>query len=142
MLISDTRNEHRQADRLNEAGVTLIELLVVILIIGLLAAVIAPRVLGTTDNARLSKVQQDLTRLEDAIGLYCEQNGSCPSNEQGLEVLVEAGQINRLQKDPWRNDYVYEFSGGRKFRIYSLGADGQPGGEDIDADLDLDSFVG
>lgn len=136
------RTDDDRADRYNEAGVTLIELLVVILIIGLLAAVIAPRVLGTTDTARLSKVQQDLTRLEDALALYCEQNGACPGSDIGLEALVDGGLISRLQKDPWKNDYVYEYAGGTQFRVYSLGADGQPGGEGMNADLDLDSFVG
>ena len=132
----------RRSDPRNEAGVTLIELLVVILIIGLLAAVIAPRVLGTTDSARITKVQADLSTLEEAVFLYCEQQGRCPTNEQGLQALVESGQITRLQKDPWQNDYIYEFNGGRDFRIYSLGADGQPGGEDMDADLDLDTLAG
>jgi general secretion pathway protein G len=131
------------------AGFTLIEIMVVIVILGILAAVIVPRVLDRPDTARLVKAKQDLRTLEGALNLYRLDNYRYPSTEQGLEALVNkpvgepearnwqpGGYIDRLPLDPWQRPYLY-LSPGEKgdIDIYTLGANGVPGGEGIDADI-------
>ena len=130
-------------------GFTLIEIMVVVIIIGLLAAVIVPNVIGNLDKARINKVKQDIQGLETALAMYRLDNSIYPTTEQGLAALVqrptdpsishwrEGGYLDRVSKDPWGNDYHYEYPGthGKKFDLYSLGADAQPGGEGVDADV-------
>jgi general secretion pathway protein G len=130
-------------------GFTLIEVLVVIVILGILATVIVPKIMDKPDEARVVKAKQDIGALESALKLYKLDNYSYPSTDQGLESLVtkpggtpepkkykEGGYIERLPKDPWENPYQYLSPGVHgTIDIYSLGADGQLGGEGFNADL-------
>ena len=130
-------------------GFTLIEIMVVVIIIGLLAAVIVPNVIHNVETARVTKVKQDIQGLETALAMFQLDNSKFPTTEQGLAALVqrptdpsishwrEGGYLDRVSKDPWGNDYHYEYPGthGKKYDLYSLGADAQPGGEGVDADI-------
>lgn len=131
------------------SGFTLIEIMVVVVILGILAAVVVPRVLDRPDTARLVKARQDIRALESALGLYRLDNFQYPSTDQGLEALVSkpsgqpearnwnpSGYIDRLPQDPWQRAYIYLQPGQHgAMDIYTLGADGVPGGEGINADL-------
>lgn len=132
-----------------QGGFTLMEIMVVVVIIGILAALIVPNVVGRQEQAQRVKAQQDLRALESALDLYRMDNFRYPTTEQGLEALVEkpnyppepknyntGGYIKRLPTDPWGNEYVY-LSPGRNgpYDLSSLGADGRPGGEGSDADI-------
>jgi general secretion pathway protein G len=133
-----------------DQGFTLIELMVVIIILGILAMWVAPKIMDRPGEARQMKVRLDIQNLETALKLYKLDNGSYPSTEQGLQALVEmpeSGTIpkkwkkggylekGKVPKDPWGNDFVY-LSPGLKgdFDIISYGADGVPGGEDENKD--------
>ncbi|MDR2214922.1 MAG: type II secretion system major pseudopilin GspG [Nevskiaceae bacterium] len=131
-----------------QRGFTLIEIMVVVIIIGLLAAIIGPQVLGRVDDAKITKAHSDIRAIESGLTLYKLDNYRFPSTAQGLRALVEkpadpnvrnwkdGGYLKRLQQDPWGNDYQYASPGEHgEFDIYSLGADGQPGGEGVDADI-------
>lgn len=136
---------------LNPKGFTMIELMVVIVILGILAAIIAPRLVGRTDEARITKARVDITNLETALKLYKLDNGVYPTTEQGLQALVEAPETgtaprnwreggylekNRVPKDPWGNEFVYLSPGvNGEFDLSSYGADGLAGGEGINADI-------
>tara|TARA_R110000751_G_scaffold42838_1_gene99138 strand:+ start:28 stop:498 length:471 start_codon:yes stop_codon:yes gene_type:complete len=145
-----------QPARAAQRGFTLIEIMVVVVILGILAAVVVPRVMDRPDQARTTKAQSDIRALESALNLYRLDNFNYPTTEQGLNALVRmptgqnaprnwrtGGYLDRLQKDPWGNDYQYQTPGrdGRQFDLYSLGADGRPGGTDANLDIgnwDLD----
>jgi len=130
-------------------GFSLIEILVVVVIIGILAAVVVPRVLDEPDRARATKAKQDVQALVTALNMYKLDNFNYPSTEQGLEALVrppsgqppapnwkEGGYVDRLPTDPWGNPFVYESpSEHGDYAIISYGADGRPGGEDVDTDI-------
>jgi general secretion pathway protein G len=130
-------------------GFTLIEIMVVVVIIGLLAALILPNVMGNVDKAKTSKVRGDIQGIETALTMYKLDNYKYPSTDLGLTALVqrpndptvrnwrEGGYLKRASKDPWGNPYQYVFPGtrGQEYDLYSLGADGQEGGEGIDADI-------
>ncbi len=134
-----------------EAGFTLIELMVVIVILGLLAGLILPRFIGQSDTAKQQAARTQMALLESALKLYKLDNGSYPTTEQGLKALVEpptAGNLpknwrkggylekGKVPKDPWKNEFVYVSPGSHSdFDITSLGADGEPGGEDVDKDI-------
>lgn len=136
---------------LNHKGFTMIELMVVIVILGILAAIIAPKLVGRTDEARITKARVDITNLETALKLYKLDNGVYPGTEQGLQALVEAPETgtaprnwreggylekNRVPKDPWGNEFVYLSPGVYgDFDLSSYGADGLAGGEGINADI-------
>ena len=136
---------------LNHKGFTMIELMVVIVILGILAAIIAPKLVGRTDEARITKARVDITNLETALKLYKLDNGVYPTTEQGLQALVEAPETgtaprnwreggylekNRVPKDPWGNDFLYLSPGvNGDFDLSSYGADGLAGGEGINADI-------
>jgi general secretion pathway protein G len=139
-----------------QSGFTLLEIIVVITIIAILAAYIAPKVAGRADDARISKVKNDLQVLESALELYRLDNFRYPTSDQGLQALVSSpgdsapnwkagGYIKKLRNDPWGNEYQY-VSPGRdesEFEIFSYGADGQQGGTGADADIgtwNVDSF--
>ncbi|MNH18975.1 Type II secretion system protein G precursor [compost metagenome] len=135
--------------RARQRGFTLMEIMVVIFIIGLLIAVVAPSVLGNQDKAMRQKVMADLATLEQALDMYRLDNLRFPSNEQGLAALVKKpeqaplprawrsdGYVRRLPQDPWGTPYQYRMPGEHgRVDVYSLGADGVPGGEGQDADL-------
>jgi len=131
------------------AGFTLIEVTVVVVILGILAAVIVPKIMDNPDKARVVKAKQDVQALKNALDLYKLDNYSYPSTDQGLQALVQkpagspearnwkqGGYLERLPKDPWGGEYQYLNPGVHaEVDIYSLGADGRPGGEGINADI-------
>ncbi|MCL4872606.1 type II secretion system major pseudopilin GspG [bacterium] len=135
----------------NSKGFTLIELLIVIAILGTLAAIIAPRIVGRTDEARVVEARVQMQNLETALRLYRLDNGFYPSTEQGLEALVrkpESGRIpakwrdggylekNKVPGDPWGSPFIYASPGqSGDYDIISWGADGARGGEGFDADI-------
>jgi general secretion pathway protein G len=135
----------------NVRGFTLIELMVVIIILGILAMYVAPKIMGRPDEARQVKARLDIASLETAIKLYKLDNGVYPGTEQGLQALVvqpETGTLakqwrkggylekNRIPKDPWGNDYIYLCPGfNGDYDIISYGADGVSGGEDKNKDI-------
>ena len=129
-------------------GFTLIEIMVVVIIIGLLAAVVVPQFLGRVDDARVAKAKQDIQALETALTMYKLDNFVYPTAEMGLQALVTkpndpniknwraGGYLKRLNKDPWGNDYQYQIPGTHgEYDLSSLGADGQPGGTGVNADI-------
>lgn len=136
---------------LSHKGFTLIELLVVILILGLLAGIIGPRLFGHTDEAKQTKARVQIENLSSAIKIYKLDNGTFPTTEQGLNALVsppQSGTIpkkwkkggylakKQVPKDPWDNEYIYISPGVHDdFDITSYGADGVPGGEDVNKDI-------
>jgi len=131
------------------AGFTLIEIMVVVVIMGVLAALLVPRLMGRTDDARILAAKQDIATLMQALKLYRLDNQRYPTTEQGLQALIArpsngpqpanwktGGYIDRLNKDPWGNPYQYASPGKRsEVDIFSYGADGQPGGSGNDADI-------
>jgi general secretion pathway protein G len=139
----------RQRARGRASGFTLIEIMVVVVIIGLLAAVIVPTVVSKVDEAKVNKAKADIQSLETALTMYRLDNSKYPTSDQGLTALVTqptdpsikhwrpGGYLSRVSKDPWGNDYQYVIPGshGREYDLFSLGADGAPGGEGIDADI-------
>ncbi|HSH14095.1 MAG TPA: type II secretion system major pseudopilin GspG [Desulfurivibrionaceae bacterium] len=132
-----------------EQGFTLIEIMVVVVILSILAAIIVPRIMDRPDQARMVKARQDIRVIESAMKLYRLDNHFYPSTEQGIEALVsrptgtpeprnwkEGGYLDRLTKDPWDNEYLYLNPGVHgEIDIFSLGADGQPDGEGVNADI-------
>jgi general secretion pathway protein G len=137
-----------RAPRAVQPGFTLIEIMVVVVILGILAALVAPNVIRRIDDARVTKAKQDIRAYETALNLYRMDNFRYPTTEQGLEALVkqpldpnirnwkQGGYIDGMKKDPWGNDYAYISPGTHgEIDLYTLGADGQPGGEGPDADI-------
>lgn len=132
-----------------QAGFTLIEIMVVVVILGILAAVVVPRIMDRPDQARITKAAQDIRILENSLRLYRLDNFFYPSTEQGLEALVvrpttppeprrwkEGGYIDRLPRDPWGSEYQYLNPGQYgEIDIFSYGADGRPGGEGVNAEI-------
>ncbi len=128
-------------------GFTLIELLVVLVIIGVLAALIVPNVLGRADEARVTAARTDVGQLMQALKLYKLDNQRYPSAEQGLEALVKKPGVgslppnwkpylDKLPNDPWGRPYQYLNPGVKgEIDVFSFGADGQAGGEGNDADV-------
>lgn len=128
-------------------GFTLIELMVVLVIIGVLAALIVPNVLERADDARVTAARTDVGNLMQALKLYRLDNQRYPTAEQGLQALVtrpETGPVppnwkrtlDKLPADPWGRPYQYLNPGVHgEVDVFSFGADGQPGGEGLDADI-------
>ena len=128
-------------------GFTLLELMVVIVIIGVLAALIAPKVLENVDKAKITAAQADISSLMNALKMYKLDNGRYPSSDQGLQALVVKptsgtmptnwrSYLDKLPQDPWHNPYQYANPGVHgDIDVFSFGADGQAGGEGNDADI-------
>lgn len=131
------------------AGFTLIEVMVVIVILGVLAALIVPKVMSRPDEARVVAARQDVATLTQALKLYRLDNRVYPTTEQGLQALIArpvaapvppawkaGGYVERLPLDPWGQPYQYLNPGVRgEVDVYSLGADGAPGGDGVNADV-------
>ena len=131
-----------------QSGFTLIEIMVVVVILGILAAAVVPKIMSRPAQARIEKAKHDITALEGALNLYKLDNYQYPSTDQGLEALVSkpsgspqprnyknGGYIKKLNKDPWDSEYLYLYEGPHggagEFDLYSLGPDKQPSDDDI-----------
>lgn len=127
-----------------QGGFTLIEVMVVVVILGILAAILVPKVMDRPDQARKTKAKQDIRALEAALNLYKLDNFVYPTTDQGLEALISkpsspeppnwkaGGYVDRLPKDPWNQDYLYLSPGEHgSIDIFSMGADQQPSDDDI-----------
>ena len=133
----------------DRSGFTLIEIMVVIVILGLLAALVVPKLIGRTEEAKKTQARVQIRNIEQALGLFKLDNGFYPATDQGIEALIKIpdvgripknyrkdGYLDRLPKDPWGNPYVYVSPGtNRDYEISSYGADGAQGGEGEDADI-------
>jgi general secretion pathway protein G len=132
-----------------QRGFTLIEIMVVIAILGILAALVVPKIMSRPDQARRVAAVQDIHTIMDALKLYRLDNGRYPTQEQGLRALVErpstdpvpanwkeGGYLEKLPNDPWGNQYQYLNPGVHgEIDVFSYGADGKAGGEGNDADI-------
>ena len=130
-------------------GFTLIELMVVIVILGVLAGLIVPRLTDKPERARVVKAKMQIENISMALKQFKLDNGFYPSTEQGLQALVnkpsggqelkyypEKGYISQIPKDPWGNEYIYIYPGEHEdFDLLSLGADGKEGGDGFDEDI-------
>lgn len=130
-------------------GFTLIEVMVVVVILALLAGIVVPKIMSRPDEARVVRAQGDIAGIVQALKLYRLDSGMYPSTEQGLAALVQrptasplpnnwkpGGYLDRIQKDPWGRDYQYLNPGVRgEIDVFSLGADGQAGGDGNNADI-------
>lgn len=132
-----------------QQGFTLIEMMVVIVIMGILASLIVPKIMGRPDEARVIAAKQDIASTMQALKLYKLDNHRYPTTEQGLQALVSkpttppvptnwktSGYLDKLPTDPWGNPYQYLFPGVRsELDVFSFGVDGASGGEGNDADI-------
>lgn len=130
-------------------GFTLIEIMVVVIIIGVLAGLLVPKIMSRPDEARAIAARQDIATIMQALKLYRLDSSRYPTGEQGLNALVakptsapvpanwkNGGYLERLPKDPWNNPYLFLNPGLHgEIDVFSLGADGKPGGENADADM-------
>jgi general secretion pathway protein G len=129
------------------SGFTLIEIMVVVVILGILAALIAPNVISRIDEAQVTKVHQDIRAIESALKLFRLDRFKYPTTDEGLDALVTppsdttvawpaGGYLDRIPKDPWDRPYLYLQPGKNgEFDVYTLGRDGVEGGEGVDADI-------
>jgi general secretion pathway protein G len=132
-----------------QGGFTLIEIMVVVVILGIMATLIGPKLLSRVDDAKITKAKQDIAQLKQSLELYKLDNQRYPTTEQGLQSLVtkpttgpaangwkSGGYIDKLPKDPWNGQYQYLAPGVKgSIDIFTFGADGQPGGTGNDADI-------
>ena len=126
-------------DYKKQDGFTLIEIMVVLIIIAIMASFVVPSVINRPDQARFTKVKNDILTIESALDLYKLDNGTYPSNDKGLEALIEDEDnlyLKRLPLDPWNEPYQYSNPGkNSNIDIFSLGADSQLGGNGNDKDF-------
>jgi general secretion pathway protein G len=132
---------------MNSRGFTLIEVMIVIVILGVLAALIVPKVMSRPDEARIVAARQDITTIMQALKLYRLDNRKYPTTEQGLMALVKKPEVDplppnwksyveRLPLDPWGTPYQYLNPGlNGEIDVFSFGGDGKAGGEGVDADI-------
>ncbi|MBZ6379794.1 type II secretion system protein GspG [Pacificimonas flava] len=120
-----------------EEGFTLVEVMVVVAIIGLLTTFVVINVLPAQGVAERQKAEADIALIDQALQLYRINNRRYPTTAQGLAALEAEGALRRLPDDPWGQPYQYQYPGtrGGEYDVFSLGADGQPGGEDEAADI-------
>lgn len=135
--------------RTHARGFTLIEIMVVVVILGILAALVVPKLIGRVDESRIAAARLDIGNIKGALTMYKLDNQRYPTTEQGLQALVSkptsgpepkgwraGGYIEKLPNDPWKNPYQYISPGTHgNIDIFSYGADGQPGGAGDDADI-------
>jgi general secretion pathway protein G len=140
-LVSECGRQ-RLAPRASRAGFTLIELMVVIVILGLLAAVVVPKFIGATDDAKVAAAKTQVHAFRMALDMYKLKFGNYPKTSEGLMALINNPKQNLLQEenipnDPWGNPYQYASPGsnGRDYDLQSFGADGAPGGSGFNADI-------
>ncbi len=139
----------RLPSRAQSAGFTLIEIMVVIVILGILATLVLPKIMGRPDEARAVAAKQDIASVMQALNLYRLDNSRYPSTEQGLGALITkpttepapanwktGGYLDKMPKDPWGKPYQYLNPGVKgEIDVFSYGADGKPGGTGPDADI-------
>lgn len=130
-----------------QTGFSLIEIMVVVVILGILASIVVPKIMGRPDEARVVKAKQDILAIQNALDLYKLDNGVYPTTDQGLAALVIKPTSNpeprdwkiylkRIPKDPWGREYLYLNPGEHgEIDIFTLGAEGQPGGTGINAEI-------
>ena len=145
------RARSERSERRKRAAFTLLEIMAVVVIMGLLMGIVGTAVFGRINDARVTTTRAQVAQLEAALTFYQMDNGRFPTTEQGLSALIQqptiapeprhynaSGYMKKLPNDGWDNPYQYEMPGTNNldgFDIWSLGADGQPGGSGIDADL-------
>ncbi len=137
----------------NQKGFTLIEIMVVVIILGLLAGLVLPRIMGQEETAKIEAAKVQIRSLENALDAFKLDNGFYPATDQGLDALIrkpEAGRVPskwreggylkpaRIPKDPWDKEFIYLSPGneGRDYEIVSYGPDNEPGGEGKNADIE------
>jgi len=139
----------KKRKRKNRLGFTMIELMAMLIIIGLLATLVVTKVASKIDQARVTTTKANLKLLHNAVNQFKMDTGRFPTEEEGLMALIEQPsdvvryepggylETTEIPRDGWQNDFIYELSpeSGKPFVIKSLGADGEEGGEDNDADL-------
>lgn len=141
----------KQAQRAAQRGLTLIEIMVVVAILGLLAAMIVPNVIGQGEQARVDLAKSNMASIASALDMFRLHNSRYPTTEEGLRALVErpsnarswpeGGYLSRIPEDPWGNPYVYISPGtSGAYDLISLGADGVEGGEGVNADLNYNEL--
>ena len=141
------RTRERRALLRRRSGFTLIEIMVVVVILGLLAALVVPRIGPQVDEAKRTTARTQIQSIENALEMYHMHNGFYPTTQQGLEALVKApttspvpkryqtgGYLQKVPDDPWGNPYIYRNRDGR-IQIVSTGPDGEEGGEGVNADI-------
>jgi len=136
-------------------GFTLIEIMVVVVILGILASIVVPKLLDRPDQARITKAQLDIKGLEESLGMFKLDNGFFPTTEQGLNALVsipstgripakypDGGYLRKIPLDPWDGNYLYLSPGphSKDYDLITYGADGESGGEGVDADINSWEF--
>ncbi len=142
------QNARQMRPSAGQLGFTLIEIMVVVVIIGILAALVGPRLFGQVDRARIEAAKAEISTIENAMKFYRLDNFAYPTTEQGIEALVTkpndpniknypaGGYLERMPSDPWGNPYLYLNPGNQgEIDVYTLGADGAPGGEENNADI-------
>jgi general secretion pathway protein G len=139
----------RRAAQHGQRGFTLIEIMVVVVIMGVLAALVVPKLLNRAGESKIAAAKVDIATVMQALKLYKLDNQRYPTTEQGLQALIEkpsggpaangwkaGGYVEKMPKDPWGNPYQYLYPGVKgEIDVFSYGADGQPGGTGDDADI-------
>jgi len=152
--IVPARARRRSRPVLGQGGFTLVEIMVVIAILGILAVVVVPKLVGRTDDARITATKVQIKNLEEALSLYKLDNGVYPATEQGLEALVDpptigvipkhwkkGGYMSKVPLDPWGNEFLYLSPGAENpYDLISYGADGEEGDEKMAADISADDL--
>ena len=131
----------------NQKGFSLIEIMVVVVILGILASIVVPKIMGRPDEARVVQAKSNISAIQNALDLYKLDNGTYPSTEQSLSALVQKPSSNpipanwkqylkSLPKDPWGRDFMYLNPGEHSdVDVFTYGAEGQPGGTGINAEI-------